>query len=86
MLGRLRRMFAQPGFAVLVAALGLVALNWPFLQLARAAGEAAAFAYLFGVWGAIIAVAFLISRALADDPADAGGEPLPGRDEGPGDV
>lgn len=72
MIGRLRRMFAQPGFAVLLAVLGLIAINWPFLALAHAAGELAVFGYLFGVWALMVLLAFLISRAVTDSKPEGG--------------
>lgn len=70
MSGRWRRMFAQPGMAGLVVALGLVAVNWPFLDLAREAGNQTLFAYFFGVWSLVVLLAFLISRAIARQETD----------------
>lgn len=66
MIGRLRRMFAQPGFAGLGVALGLTAMSWPFLDLARESGIPALFSYLFGVWGGLVLLAFLVARSVAD--------------------
>lgn len=64
--GRLRRMFAQPGFAGLLVALGLAAFTWPFPDLARDSGDLALFAYFFVVWAVIVLLAFLVSRAAGD--------------------
>lgn len=72
MIGRLRRMFAQPGFAGLMAALGLMAVNWPFLEIARGAGNFILFGYLFGFWCLLVLFAYLISRAVSDEEADGG--------------
>lgn len=63
-MGRLRRMLAQPGFAGLLAVLGLAAINWPFLEVARQAGDFVLYAYFFGAWAALILIAALVSRAL----------------------
>lgn len=70
MIGRWRYLFAQPGFAVLMVALGLVAISWPFIDLALEAGESVLFGYLFGVWGGLVLLAFLISRAVAGQETD----------------
>lgn len=74
MIGRWRYLFAQTGFAVLMVALGLVATNWPFIDLALEAGESVLFGYLFGVWGVLVLLAFLISRAVAGQEADGEGD------------
>lgn len=72
-LRRLRGMFRQPPFAVLVAVLGFLALNWPFAEPARSAGVFPLFLYLFGVWVGIILLALLISRVVVS-PDGNGGE------------
>lgn len=63
---RLQSMLGQPEFAVLLALLGFLALNWPFLEIARQGGNFAFFLYLFGVWAGAILLAYLVSRALAE--------------------
>lgn len=72
MLGRLRSMLAQPGFAGLVAGLGLMVVNWPFPDLARQAGDTALFAYYFGAWTVLVLLAFLLSRAAGDERDESG--------------
>lgn len=66
MLYRLRRMFGRPGFPALLVLLGLLACNWPFLEVARAAGDFALFRYFFILWIGFVAIAFVLSRAIDD--------------------
>lgn len=63
MLHRLRQMLGQPGMSALLALLGLLAVNWPFTEVARAAGDAALFLYFFGLWAGLVLIAFVLSRA-----------------------
>lgn len=70
MLDRLRRMFGQPGFAVLLVLLGLLACNWPFPESARAAGDFALFLYFFSLWGGAVLLAFLVSGGVDDSTGD----------------
>ena len=71
MLDRLRHMFGQPGFAVLLVLLGLLAFNWPFPEPARAAGDFALFLYFFSLWGGAVLIAFLLSAAINDSKGDS---------------
>lgn len=71
MLDRLRRMFGQPGFAVLLVLLGLLAVNWPFTEPARRAGDFVLFLYFFGLWTGAVLIAFLLSTAV-DDSKEGG--------------
>lgn len=68
---RLLSMFSRPEFAFLAFLLGFIALNWPLLEAARIAGDYPLFLYFFGIWGAIIVLALLISQTVAEqDPED----------------
>lgn len=70
MLDRLRRMFGQPGFAVLLVLLGLLAFNWPFPEPARAAGDFALFLYFFGLWAGAFLIAYLLAAVVDDSKGD----------------
>lgn len=70
MLDRLRRMFGQPGFAVLLVLLGLLAFTWPFPEPARLAGDFALFLYFFSLWGGAVLIAYLLSAAVNDSKGD----------------
>jgi hypothetical protein len=70
MLDRLRQMLSQPGFSALLALLGLLAVNWPFTEAARAAGDFALFLYFFGLWSGLVLIAFVLSGALAGQRND----------------
>lgn len=70
MLDRLRRMFGQPGFAVLLVLLGLLAFNWPFPEPARTAGDFALFVYFFSLWGGAVLIAYLLADVIDDSTGD----------------
>ncbi|MBI2278086.1 MAG: hypothetical protein HYU74_12100 [Dechloromonas sp.] len=70
MLDRLRRMLGQPGFAVLLVLLGLLAFNWPFPEPARRAGDFALFLYFFGLWGGAVLIAFVLADVVDDSKGD----------------
>ncbi len=57
------------------AALLLVPLLWTRSDAPGGVGNAAALLYVFGVWAALIAVAFLLSRRLLDGGDDGEEEP-----------
>ncbi len=56
-------LLGEPGIQVLLFCLGMVLLNWPFLGSVGLERPAVIFCYLFGVWIALIAVLFLVTRA-----------------------
>ena len=64
MLDRLRQMLGQPGISALLALLGLLAVNWPFTEAARAGGDFALFLYFFGLWAGLVLIALVLSRAI----------------------
>lgn len=73
MTGRIRRMFGESGFAVLVVLVGVLVFG-PFPESFRAMGEFALFLYFFTAWAGAILLAFLISRAVIDSDARTGND------------
>ena len=68
----MRRLFADPVFACLLAVVGVALVNWPFADLARSAGSFALFLYWFSVWGALVVFAALLAWAAGrrEDDSD----------------
>lgn len=74
---RERRVFAHPGFLVLLCAVGLFLFYWPFLLYPREWRQPHTAIYLFVAWVVVIALISLVSRAVR--PSSEREEPWPTR-------
>ena len=58
-------MLQQPEFSVALFIFCLSAFGWPFISIPGADAPIHMFCYLFAVWGLVIVLLFIISRASA---------------------
>jgi hypothetical protein len=73
---RLRALFQQTEFHVLLFCVSLVLLGWPVVSFSDVNRLQVMFVYLFLAWAAIVILLFLVSRSLEageeSDDADSG--------------
>lgn len=60
-----RLLLVQPAIQLVLAALGVLLVGWPILQIAGERGTAVLFVYVFGVWSALIVLLALVGRCIA---------------------
>ncbi len=71
---RLRELFRQTAFHVLLFCSALTLLSWPFVSFSDVGRLKAMFIFLFITWALIIFLLFLVSRSLAVSSTDEGTE------------
>lgn len=64
---RLRQLFRQPAFHVLLFCVFLALFGWPFLTIAGYTQGGIIFYYLFLAWGTCIFLSFMIARSVKDE-------------------
>ena len=73
---RLRALFQQTEFHVLLFCVSLVLLGWPVVSFSDVNRLQVMFVYLFLAWAAIVILLFLVSRSLEageeSDDAESG--------------
>jgi hypothetical protein len=79
---KFERLWPQAEFQVLLCVLFFLLLSWPFSPFSGGHALRVVFFYLFGVWGLMILVLFLLSRYVEEWFTDGAGED----GEGPTDV
>jgi hypothetical protein len=65
---RLRDLFRQREFHLLLFCLSIVLLSWPLVSFSDLERLKTMFVYLFLVWAAIIVLLLAVSRSLGDPP------------------
>ena len=73
-MNKLKQLFRQSGFQLLLSCLLFVLMNWPFLAISVQRGLMAVFGYLFLLWGGIIFLAFLIGRSFRGNSSSENGD------------
>jgi hypothetical protein len=69
--GRLKGLFRQKEFHVLLFHVCLVLFGWPIVSFHTIERAQAMFVYLFLVWGVVIFLLFLVSRSVdVNDPSE----------------
>ncbi len=63
---RLRNLFRQREFHMLLFCLAMVLVSWPLVSFSDVDRLKAMYVYLFLVWGLIIMLLFAVSRSLVD--------------------
>lgn len=74
---RIRALFSQSEFHLLLFFLGLFLLNWPLIAAFQQDHPLPLLVYLFLIWGSLIVILFLIRMSLGasgDQPAEEGQE------------
>jgi hypothetical protein len=67
--GRIKALFGQKDFHVLLFHVCLVLFGWPIVSFHSIERVQAMFIYLFLVWGVVIFLLFLVSRSVDVDDA-----------------
>lgn len=63
----LRKLLKHPEFSAFLLLVCTALFGWPFISIPGPAAPAGMYMYLFLVWGAVIVLLFLISRALGEE-------------------
>ncbi|MBI5249625.1 MAG: hypothetical protein HY912_09030 [Desulfomonile tiedjei] len=63
---RLSSLFKQVGFHIFLFFLSLVLFGWPVVHFSDMNRLEPMFYYLFGAWGVVIFLLFLVSRSVSD--------------------
>lgn len=71
---RVRGLFRQPEFQILLFCILLVLANWPFLAIAGGNGLMSTFLYVYGLWMVLILTLFLTQKSIRGKESDQDGE------------
>lgn len=63
---RLRNLFRQTDFHIFLFFLSLVLFGWPVVHFSDMRHFETTFYYLFGAWGIVIFLLFLVNTSLSD--------------------
>ena len=70
----LRKLLKHPEFTAVLLLCCTALFGWPFISIPGPSSPAAMFVYLFLVWGAVIALLWLLAKACGDPSVENNSE------------